>query len=96
MRSPYKQPTILVSPYHAQMRGLKKINNIVKGQTAAQHAIGSNTAISQVSPLTDEEKAIYGIRCPAGYKKLSVLGRGGCALVWTGHNEQTNNKVAIK
>jgi len=78
------------------MKGLKKINNTVKGKAAAQHAIGSNNSISQVSPLTDEEKAIYGLRCPAGYKKLSVLGRGGCALVWAGHSEQTNTKVAIK
>ena len=96
MRSPYKQSTIVASPYHAQVKGFKKVNNSVKGQTGAQPAIGPNTSISQVSPLTDEEKAIYGIRCPAGYKKLSVLGRGGCALVWTGVSEQTNTKVAIK
>jgi hypothetical protein len=96
MRSPYKQSTIVVSPYHAQIKGLKKINNTVKEQATAQQAIGSNITISQVSSLTDEEKATYGLRCPAGYKKLSVLGRGGCALVWTGLSEQTNTKVAIK
>jgi len=87
MKSPYKQSTIAASPYHAQVKGLKKVNNTGKSQAAAQLAISPNIAISQVSPLTDEEKAIYGIRCPVGYKKLSVLGRGGCALVWTGVSE---------
>jgi len=32
--------------------------------------------------LTDEEKSLYGNRCPKGYQRISLLGRGGCALVW--------------
>ncbi len=32
--------------------------------------------------MTDEEFKIYGSRCAKGYKKLQILGRGGCALVW--------------
>lgn len=27
--------------------------------------------------LSDNEKKIYGDRCPTGYEKLSLLGRGG-------------------
>ena len=35
--------------------------------------------------LSDQEKATYGInRCPAGYKKINLLGKGGIALVWLG------------
>ena len=44
--------------------------------------------------ITDKEKAIYGDRFPKGYEKVSLLGRGGCALVWLGL--KNNNKVAIK
>ena len=31
--------------------------------------------------LSKEEEKVYGERFPIGYKKLKVLGRGGCALV---------------
>ena len=35
--------------------------------------------------LTDQEKQTYGVnRSPAGYKKISLLGKGGIALVWLG------------
>jgi hypothetical protein len=40
--------------------------------------------------LTDDEKLMYGNRCPKGYKKLNILGRGGCALVWLATDENTN------
>ena len=30
----------------------------------------------------DSEKEKYGDRCPFGFKKLSLLGKGGIALVW--------------
>ena len=46
--------------------------------------------------LTKEEEKVYGERCPSGYKKLRILGRGGCALVWLGEDLVTGQKVAIK
>ena len=32
--------------------------------------------------LIDSEKDKFGDRCPIGFKKLSLLGKGGIALVW--------------
>ena len=32
--------------------------------------------------LTNEEKLIYGNREPKGYKKIKLLGKGGCGIVW--------------
>ena len=32
--------------------------------------------------LFDDEKQKYGDRCPRGYNKLQLLGKGGCAVVW--------------
>ena len=32
--------------------------------------------------ITESEKKIYGNRCPSGFTKLKLLGRGGCAIVW--------------
>lgn len=32
--------------------------------------------------LTNEEKAIYGNREPKEYKKIRILGKGGCGMVW--------------
>ena len=41
--------------------------------------------------LTDCDIKVYGglnskARCPAGYKKVGLLGKGGCAVVWLGKN----------
>jgi len=30
----------------------------------------------------EEEKLVFGDRCPKGYKKISLLGKGGIAIVW--------------
>lgn len=32
--------------------------------------------------LLDSEKATFGDRMPKGYEKLSLLGKGGVAIVW--------------
>ncbi|TNV73436.1 hypothetical protein FGO68_gene9878 [Halteria grandinella] len=47
-------------------------------------------------PLSEEERVIYGNRQPKGYKKLSILGRGGCALVWLAIDETSQIQVALK
>lgn len=46
--------------------------------------------------LSAEEEKIYGERFLSGYKKIKVLGRGGCALVWLGEDSLTGKKLAIK
>jgi len=32
--------------------------------------------------MLDCERQIFGDRCPKSFKKLSVLGKGGVAVVW--------------
>ena len=34
--------------------------------------------------LSDDEKEKFGNRCPQGFKKVHVLGKGGIAIVWLG------------
>ena len=46
--------------------------------------------------LSDTEKATYGDRCPRGYEKLSILGKGGAAVVWLAKELTTGKKVALK
>jgi serine/threonine protein kinase len=46
--------------------------------------------------LSDQEKQQFGNRCPAGYKKVSILGKGGIALVWLGVSNTTGQQVAMK
>jgi serine/threonine protein kinase len=36
------------------------------------------------------------IRCPKGYSKIDILGKGGCAIVWLCKKEDTHDLVAIK
>jgi len=53
--------------------------------------------------LLDSEKEKFGDRCPAGFKKLQLLGKGGIALVWLMEitttklgDEYLGRKVALK
>lgn len=34
--------------------------------------------------LTEDEKKSFGNRCPVGYQKVKILGKGGIAVVWLG------------
>lgn len=45
--------------------------------------------------VTEEERLKYGNRCPLGYAKVCLLGKGGCALVWSA-KDMNGNSVAIK
>ena len=46
--------------------------------------------------LSDMEKAQYGDRCPRGYEKISLLGKGGAAVVWLAKELSTSKQVALK
>ena len=45
--------------------------------------------------LSKDDERTYGDRFPAGYRKLKLLGRGGCAVVWLGE-DPAGNQVAVK
>jgi len=38
--------------------------------------------------LTETEQKSFGNRCPKGYAKLKLLGKGGIAVVWLGKLEE--------
>ena len=46
--------------------------------------------------LLDSEKATYGDRCPTGYEKMKLLGKGGCAIVWLAKETESGRNVALK
>jgi len=46
--------------------------------------------------LSEDETKKYGNRCPVGYKKINLLGKGGIALVWLGQCLKTGRSVAMK
>jgi hypothetical protein len=53
--------------------------------------------------LLASEKEKYGDRCPVGYKKLDLLGKGGIALVWLAEvqdskrtGQSVGKRVALK
>ena len=49
-----------------------------------------------ISGLSKEDEKVYGDRCPSGFRKIKLLGRGGCAVVWLGENYVTGQQVALK
>jgi len=51
---------------------------------------------SMKTELSAEEEKTYGDRCPSGYRKIRLLGKGGCAVVWLGQQEDTGRFVAMK
>eukprot|EP00347_Sterkiella_histriomuscorum_P022827 403337002 len=44
--------------------------------------------------MSDQEKTNFGNRCPTGYKKIKILGKGGIAVVWLG--QKNGEQVAMK
>lgn len=46
--------------------------------------------------MLEAEKALYGDRCPKGYEKLRLLGKGGCAIVWLAKDHIAGKNVALK
>ena len=80
-----------------------KTNEIVKSHRtgpAKQNKEGKRASAQAAADkewgLSDFEKAQYGDRCPRGYEKLSLLGKGGCAVVWLAREINTGRKVALK
>ena len=44
--------------------------------------------------MTEQEQKNFGNRCPKGYQKVRLLGKGGIAVVWLGKRDGT--PVAMK
>jgi hypothetical protein len=62
-----------------------KINRTKSAEEPRKHVV-----------LTEDEKAQFGNRCPAGFKKQSLLGKGGIAIVWLAIDMETGGYVAMK
>eukprot|EP00347_Sterkiella_histriomuscorum_P016998 403351053 len=83
---------------------IKQQNSTPSGQSTAgskkikivNNQVNSRQEEPQLT-ITEEEKQIYGNRFPQSYKKVKLLGRGGCALVWLGKDEKNGDQlVAVK
>lgn len=63
----------------APLAGISDVKRLVPSQST----LSARPAFNNYN-LSDSEKALYGDRCPSGYKKVDLLGKGGCAIVWLG------------
>lgn len=50
----------------------------------------------KIEELLESDKLIYGDRCPKGFDKMQLLGKGGCAIVWLAKEQTTGAIVALK
>jgi hypothetical protein len=46
--------------------------------------------------MLDSERLVFGDRCPKGFTKLGLLGKGGIAIVWLCRDEKSGQNVAVK
>jgi dual specificity tyrosine-phosphorylation-regulated kinase 2/3/4 len=46
--------------------------------------------------LLESDKLLFGDRCPRGFTKLGLLGKGGIAVVWLCSENESKTKVAVK
>lgn len=46
--------------------------------------------------MLDTERAIFGDRCPKGFSKINMLGKGGVAIVWLCQLQETGERLAVK
>jgi serine/threonine protein kinase len=46
--------------------------------------------------LHPDERPRFGDRCPIGYVKINLLGRGGNSLVWACRSQMTDEIYAVK
>jgi len=46
--------------------------------------------------LYGDEVEKFGNRCPEGYNKLDLLGKGDVTIVWLAQNIHTGENVALK
>ena len=45
--------------------------------------------------MLDSERLVFGDRCPKGFTKLGLLGKGGIAIVWLCRDEKSGQNVAV-
>lgn len=84
-----------MTPSHLVRAPLGGISD-VKRLAPSQSTLSARPTFNNCN-LSDSEKALYGDRCPSGYKKLDMLGKGGCAIVWLGQDkEEGAERVAMK
>ena len=55
-----------------------------------------DSTIEKEISLSQEEKVIYGTRELKKYKKLKILGKGGCGIVFLCRNEENMREYAVK
>lgn len=66
------------------------------GETTSNASAIKSVKPKKLEELLDFERAIYGDRCPVGFEKLQLLGKGGCAIVWLAKEMATGLNVALK
>ena len=91
----------VLSPHNANQKPNEEIKAglAVKKPSESSKLVPAHTegkSLINECKMTDEEKTIYGDRFPQGYQKISLIGKGGCALVWLGKKIGSDTKIAIK
>jgi hypothetical protein len=78
---------------------IKDKNHSQREKEAEKGVLNTSKTLKRKSDcwdLFESEKQLYGDRCPKGFEKLALLGKGGCAIVWLAKELTTGVKVALK
>ncbi|EAR97050.2 Serine/Threonine kinase domain protein (macronuclear) [Tetrahymena thermophila SB210] len=74
-----------------QKKSYQSPNNAIKGDQ-----LNFKNNFKEIIALSEEETKLYGSRCPQGYEKIEILGKGGFSVVWLCKSSKTQQKVAVK
>lgn len=80
-----------------QVNGRTRHQSVNRAQTAQLHRPAPPAHSKENGwGMLDMELQMFGDRCPKGYQKLSLLGKGGVAVVWLCLRLEDSTKVALK
>jgi hypothetical protein len=73
---------ININNYNSNNNNYNTTNSTINNSNIEDEYFDNKNINEKVLELTKEEKEIYGNRIMGNYKKIKLLGKGGCGIVW--------------
>ena len=82
MQKKMQQSTLISQSQKSDFENLGKTMSVISSEMESVKRAGLAKNQQFIQMLMVDEAKRFGDRCPAGYQKLDLLGKGGVAVVW--------------